>query len=153
VVVSRDGAVLATARRTNCVPLRELGRDLNAALQQAKLWAADRRAGGLLILPVDLPEVSGDDIEAVLSQFTPRHAVAAPDRRGQGTNALLVAPSSRMRYAFGPGSLSAHRFLAQAAGLDWRAVERPGLAFDVDTPDDLREFLQLASGLDLHGRP
>ncbi len=65
----------------------------------------------------------------------------APDRAGAGTNALALRPTSAIPFRFGPGSHEAHRRAAEAAGLEVVTVERPGLAFDLDTPADLDRLL------------
>ncbi len=64
--------------------------------------------------------------------------VAAPDRAGSGTNALLVAPPDAIRFQFGPRSLQRHRREALRRRCRWRLVHAPGLAFDVDRPGDYR---------------
>ena len=63
--------------------------------------------------------------------------VAAPDRAGTGTNALLLARPGLIAYAFGEGSLAAHRAAAAASGLRFALCERAGLATDIDRPEDL----------------
>jgi 2-phospho-L-lactate guanylyltransferase len=59
-----------------------------------------------------------------------------PDQHGRGTNALLLAPPSVIRPAFGEDSRTAHRAAAAAAGARWLELDGP-LALDVDTPADL----------------
>ena len=64
----------------------------------------------------------------------------APDRDGDGTNALLLSPPDLVATGFGAGSSARHRALGEAAGVAVETVIRPGLAFDIDTPQDLAEF-------------
>jgi 2-phospho-L-lactate guanylyltransferase (CobY/MobA/RfbA family) len=42
---------------------------------------------------------------------------------------------------FGVGSFARHQELCQARGVPCRLYRSPGLAFDVDVPEDLREWL------------
>jgi 2-phospho-L-lactate guanylyltransferase len=67
----------------------------------------------------------------------------APDRLGTGTNGLALSPPGVIGFRFGAGSFAAHRAEAAAAGLEPVIVTRPGLAFDLDTPEDLARWLEL----------
>jgi len=65
----------------------------------------------------------------------------AADKTGRGTNALALRPPDVIDFRFGVGSLAAH--IAQADGLPLSVVDRPGLAFDLDTPADLARWLEM----------
>ena len=69
-----------------------------------------------------------------------RGLVIVPDRHGTGTNALVLSPPDAIEPSFGPGSFARHVAAAEAAGVPHRVEEVPGLALDVDTPDDLAEL-------------
>lgn len=62
--------------------------------------------------------------------------ILVTDRHGTGTNALALRPPDVIDFAFGPGSRSAHRAAAEAAGAVYLEVHGP-LTVDLDTPDDL----------------
>ena len=130
-VISRDPAVLAMADH----PIHESGEGLNPALEQAA-----RELGGtgpLLALSADLPLLTGEDLAAMIALLNEAEVIAAPDRLGLGTNALLLTRPGLIAYRFGPDSLAAHRDAALAAGLRFACCERAGLASDVDRPEDL----------------
>lgn len=130
-VVSRDPALLALAAQ----PVRETGRGLNPALEQVagQLDGAEP----VLALSADLPLLAPQDLEAMAALLSQADVVAAPDRAGTGTNALLLARPGLIPYAFGKDSLAAHRAAAQARGLRFALCERAGLASDIDRPEDL----------------
>jgi 2-phospho-L-lactate guanylyltransferase len=116
--------------------------DLNAALGQTCGFALERGAQAIMVLPSDLPFVNTADIEALQAAMGPAPCcVIAPDAAGQATNALVLAPPDPGFFRFGPGSFAAHVQLARARGVAVEVVRRPGLAFDLDTPEDYREFL------------
>jgi 2-phospho-L-lactate guanylyltransferase (CobY/MobA/RfbA family) len=46
---------------------------------------------------------------------------------------------------FGPDSFAAHQAAAQASGVPARIYRAPGLAFDLDTPDDWWTFVSCVS--------
>lgn len=138
IVVSPDRDVLDRAEAAGAQSLLDVAGDLNAALNCAADHAADHGADGILIVPVDLPWSKPGDLLALASC---RHAVAiAPDRRGIGTNALYVAPPDALPFRFGGDSFLAHLAEAQEAGLNAKILTLPNLAFDIDTPDDYREW-------------
>jgi 2-phospho-L-lactate guanylyltransferase (CobY/MobA/RfbA family) len=60
-----------------------------------------------------------------------------PDRHKKGTNALLVSPTGLIKYAFGEDSFQVHCQRAQAAGARLEILDHPGLALDLDLPEDL----------------
>jgi 2-phospho-L-lactate guanylyltransferase len=63
--------------------------------------------------------------------------VIVTDRRGDGTNVMLVPLGTGFEFRYGSGSAAKHRAEAERQGLSWRLVEDPELGWDVDTPDDL----------------
>ena len=69
-----------------------------------------------------------------------------PSRRigpGTGTNGLVLRPPGVIRFRFGTGSFAAHVDEVARAGVPLVAVNRAGLAFDLDTPEDLVRWLKL----------
>jgi 2-phospho-L-lactate guanylyltransferase len=65
----------------------------------------------------------------------------SPSRDGQGTNAVVCSPPDLLPLRFGDDSFHAHLRGARALGIEPRIVRRPGLALDIDTPEDLTVFL------------
>lgn len=120
------------------------GRGLNAALEQAQRALFAHGARELLVLPGDLPRLRAADIEALLSAGRAAGCALAPDRTGSGTNALYWNPEAalgaRFQFQFGAGSLRRHIAEAQRLGIEAALVRRPGLALDIDTPADLRQW-------------
>jgi 2-phospho-L-lactate guanylyltransferase len=113
------------------------GGGLNAALAAALTAVAAEEAA--LVVPTDLPLLTPEALAALLSRRLPgtRQVVVVPDRRGEGTNTLLLQPPDVIAPAFGPASLAAHLQAAQAAGARATVVTLPALAFDLDYPADL----------------
>ena len=141
-VVSRDPAALRLARDLQARTVTESGAPgLNAALRRATQVAAAARAGGVLILPADLPLLTPADVEQLIAPGEPGPLVSiAPDRHGQGTNALFVRPPGFISYAFGADSFARHQARAERAGAIVRVHRLPGAALDVDVPDDWRLY-------------
>ncbi len=140
-VVSRDLTVQDIARAKNAIPLAETESGLNAAVSQACEWITAQGASGALIVPIDLPLLTAFDIEAMIDHAVePACIVVAPDRRDEGTNALLLRPPHAIRPAFGRSSFAAHRAQAVASGLPIHVYRSATIALDIDLPADLDHY-------------
>jgi 2-phospho-L-lactate guanylyltransferase len=85
------------------------------------------------VISADLPLIRADDVEELLAA-TPERGIAIARALDGGTNAVAMRPPGVVRTHFGePGSAAVHASL----GVPHVVVDLPGLAFDVDTPDDL----------------
>jgi 2-phospho-L-lactate guanylyltransferase len=151
-VISRDPLALSVARECGARTLLENGHpELNGALTRAAMLAGTYRVHGVLIVPADLPLLNVEDVQdmAVEGRKTPR-VVIAPDRRKEGTNALLLTPPDIIEFDYGPGSYARHVRRAQEAGAEILVFERDSLALDMDYPEDLKlleESLRIDIGL------
>lgn len=138
-VITPDDEVRAIALGLGARPIRQRTSGLNDGLREARAEAVAAGAGAILILPIDLPHITPDAVEAVVASLerAPRPLVAiVADRHGRGTNALLLAPPDAIDFCFGGDSRSAHAAAAAEAGA--HVVELAGpLRLDLDTPDDL----------------
>jgi 2-phospho-L-lactate guanylyltransferase len=143
-VVSRDSEALAIARDLGARTVQENGHpDLNIALARATVIAQRYATRGVLILPVDLPLITPEDVQVMLDRVgEPPVVVVAPDRCKQGTNALLVCPAGLIEYHYGPGSFDKHCELARQAGARLEICELPSVALDLDNPEDLELVAQ-----------
>lgn len=112
--------------------------ELNASLLDAARQLSRQGVRELLVLHADLPWLASDDVGALVAAGRLCGMALAADRHGRGTNALYTRLPMRIDLAFGPDSAARHLGLAAALGLTAARVDRPGLAFDVDEPDELR---------------
>jgi 2-phospho-L-lactate guanylyltransferase len=92
------------------------------------------------IVAADLPLLTGEDVRALV-MATPECGLAIARAADGGTNAVSMRPPGRVTTHFGePGSAEIHERAAWMAGADAHVLDRPGLAFDVDTPEDLAKW-------------
>jgi 2-phospho-L-lactate guanylyltransferase len=140
-VVTSDTLLLPLMRGQGLHALEDQGGGLNAALGLATRFAAERGARAIAVLPSDLPIVTTDDIKALVGALgAGARCIIAPDEQEQGTNALALAPPDADFFRFGADSFQAHLEAAKARGMKTRILRRPGLARDLDTPDDYRAY-------------
>ena len=135
-VVTDDPAVAHVAREAgadNGFVSEQEG--LNGQLSHASLYAPN--SADLLVLHADLPLLGEDDLHALLKSTAP--VTIAPDRRGVGTNALLLRNGVRY-FFFGEDSAARHRQGARLAGVPCNEVQRKGLSFDLDEEADWHDL-------------
>jgi len=142
VVISPSEALADLVEPLGARLVVQRGMGLNDGLEQARAEAFADEIRTLAVLHGDLPDLGVADVRALLRAVPQPAGVAlAPDRAGIGTNGLAMRPVDAIRFRFGTGSCVAHREETARAGLPLAIVDRPGLAFDLDTPEDLARWL------------
>ncbi len=107
---------------------------LDSALRSLQTIPPER----VLMLPGDLPLISALAVDAICDAQTVRdQVVLVPDRRHEGTNALLCSPAHAIAPCFGSSSFARHLNAARAANIATRVLEIEELALDLDCVDDL----------------
>lgn len=101
-----------------------------------------RGAEAVLRLPIDLPLITAEDIEAIFDCDQPGGpcVVIVPSRDGTGTNAILRRPPDLFPSHFGAGSLAKHLKEAEISGAICKVLQLPRIALDIDEPEDLAEL-------------
>ncbi len=147
-VVSKSATVLVTPDSETAKKFSQVrhlavpGQGLNSDLELARtaLGGLGRESSLLVILP-DLPELLAGEVQRLVSLSQQVEVVLCPDQQQRGTNALALSPPLCLDFDFeGP---SFGRFVKQTQGrnLSWETLTLPGLAFDCDSPSDLRRVL------------
>ncbi len=144
VVVTSDARAAAEARAAGA----DVFLENDQASHSASADAAARRAMALgartvLLAPIDVPLVTAAEFEE-LAAARAAGVTIVPSADGTGTNALVRTPPDAIPARFGPGSFAAHMAEARSRAIPARVASPPGLVFDVDTPEDLRELLARA---------
>jgi 2-phospho-L-lactate guanylyltransferase len=143
-LVTRDDEVEAIARAHGVRVLREeSNRGHTAAVASAQREAERAGAAVFVTVPGDVPCVRPGEIDALaaLALTDPSAAVFVASRSGLGTNGAALAPPGVMPLTFGEPSFANHLATARRRGLVPRVLALPGLALDVDTPDDIAALL------------
>jgi 2-phospho-L-lactate guanylyltransferase len=145
VVVTGDDATHDAASRLGAAVVADppAGGGLSAAVRAGLASVA----GPAAVLLPDLPCLRADDLTRALEKVGEALACGAssafvPDADGIGTVLLAGADPAAMRPRFGGASAAAH----EADGATRLDLDLPRLRRDVDTPDALRQALQLRVG-------
>jgi 2-phospho-L-lactate/phosphoenolpyruvate guanylyltransferase len=116
-----------------------------SAIDMATAFCRERGAKSTLVVPADIPLIDSSELQKIVDSAPPFGALLVPDAAGRGTNAAWRSPSDLFPLRFGNDSFLPHLAAAKATGLPCVVLELPGIARDVDRPEDLRE-LAAASG-------
>jgi 2-phospho-L-lactate guanylyltransferase len=105
-----------------------------------------QRRSTMLTLPGDLPLVTAAEIDTLIAAHSPAPAFTiAPAHDKLGSNAILMSPPDAVPLRFGENSFFPHLAAARAGGIEPCVLHLPGIAFDIDNPQDLHHFAQLGS--------
>jgi 2-phospho-L-lactate guanylyltransferase len=89
----------------------------------------------------DLPNLASSEIDFALNAAS-EHVTLLPSRDWTGTNGVVFIPPARIAMEYGEGSFRRHLSKVSAAGLRSDVMDLPGIAFDIDTPQDLEAYFQ-----------
>ncbi|HEY3911407.1 MAG TPA: 2-phospho-L-lactate guanylyltransferase [Stellaceae bacterium] len=141
-VVTVDPAASLVARRHRARVVEDGARDghTGAVTAAARLLAAEGRAG-MLTLPGDIPLVTADEIAQVIAAHRPAPSFTiAPSHDEGGSNAILMSPPDAVPLRFGADSFFPHLRAAEEQGIRPTVLHLPGIALDIDNPEDLAAF-------------
>jgi 2-phospho-L-lactate/phosphoenolpyruvate guanylyltransferase len=139
-VVTSDSSVRDLAVRFNFEIIADDNSGETSAIEMATAVCRRRGAESTLVLPADIPLLESAELQKILDNAPAGGAVLAPDAAGRGTNAAWRSPGDLFPLRFGNDSFLPHLAAAKATGLPWVVLELPGIARDVDRPEDLREL-------------
>jgi 2-phospho-L-lactate/phosphoenolpyruvate guanylyltransferase len=145
-VISDDPGVLRTASARGFGTLRDPGAGLNIALQLGIDHLRSRNARSLTFVPVDVPLAAREDLQDILDTGATADAVVVPSEGDGGTNALYMSPPGLFHPRFGPESLMDHVRAAEELKARCAVLPLPRLSLDLDTAEDVREFLRRGAG-------
>jgi 2-phospho-L-lactate/phosphoenolpyruvate guanylyltransferase len=141
VVATSDGEIAAHARCSGVLLFEESEQvSHSVSADAACLRSMEMGASTVLLVPIDVPTVTPADFSLLAASARPG-LIVVPSSDGTGTNALVRTPPNCIQSRFGPGSFRAHLDQAISNGIPADVLRLPGLMFDIDTPEDVAEFL------------
>jgi 2-phospho-L-lactate guanylyltransferase len=151
-VVTVDAAARRLAARYGARIIEIGARDghSGAVMAAARLLAAEG-CPGMLTMPGDIPLVTPAEITQLLAAHRPSPAFTiAPSRDEKGSNAIICSPPDVVPLRFGEDSFFPHLRAAEACGIRPTVLRLPGIALDVDTPEDLAALTLVPSATRAH---
>lgn len=142
-VITRDEEAAAVAKSYGARIITEAeNQGQTAAVEAAVATLNDGGITSIMTFPGDAPLITRDEIETVLAAHGDAPAmtiVPAHDRRG--SNCIALSPPELIPFSFGNDSFNPHLAAARARGVEPIILDLPGIALDIDTPDDLHQLI------------
>ena len=113
------------------------------AIEMATRVCVDRGVDSTLIIPADIPLIAAWELEEIMKNAPVAGSLLVPAADGRGTNAALRRPADLFPLRFGNDSFKPHYAAAQATGEPCIVLNLPGIAVDVDNPEDLEQLVSL----------
>jgi 2-phospho-L-lactate guanylyltransferase len=151
-VVTVDAAARGLAERYGARIIETGARDghSGAVAAAARLLTA-QGCPGMLTVPGDIPLVTPAEITKLFAahRLAPAFTIA-PSRDERGSNAIICSPPVAVPLRFGEDSFFPHLRAAEACGIRPTVLRLPGIALDVDTPEDLTALTLVPSATRAH---
>ena len=114
------------------------------AIEMATQVCVERGEDSTLVIPADIPLIQAWELEEILQAGAQRKEPSwFPLADGRGTNAAFRRPANLFPLRFGNDSFKPHHAAAQATGQPCVILNLPGIAVDVDNPEDLHQLIAL----------
>jgi len=94
----------------------------------------------IVAIASDLPRLVPSEIDFAMDAAS-EPVTLIPSRDWTGTNGVVFLSPARIEMEYGEGSFRRHLSKAAAAGHRADVMNLPGMAFDIDTPEDLALFM------------
>jgi 2-phospho-L-lactate guanylyltransferase len=146
-VVTVDARVTGLAKSYGArILTTDARRGHTAAVAAAAQTLAEEGVGGMMQLPGDIPLVTSEEISLVLAMHraSPSFTIV-PSHDDFGSNTIVVSPPTAVPLTFGDDSFFPHLKTAQARGISPLICRLPGISRDIDNPQDLHAFAEIAS--------
>jgi 2-phospho-L-lactate guanylyltransferase len=113
------------------------------AIEIATQVCVERGEDSTLVIPADIPLIKPWELEEIYKQAPAEGTVLVPAGDGRGTNAAFRRPANLFPLRFGNNSFKPHHAAAQATGQPCVILNLPGIAVDIDNPEDLHQLIAL----------
>ncbi len=113
------------------------------AIEMATRLGVERGEQDTLVIPADIPLLQAWELEEIWKHAPVMGSVLVPAADGRGTNAAFRRPPNLFPLRFGNDSFKPHLAAAQATGQSCLVLNLPGIAVDVDNPEDLQKLMML----------
>jgi len=113
------------------------------AIEMATRVCIDRGVKWTLVIPADVPLIQASELEVILKEAPEQGTLLVPAGDGRGTNAAFRRPADLFPLRFGNDSFKPHHAAARTTGKPCVVLQLPGIAVDIDNPEDLQKLIAL----------
>lgn len=120
---------------------------LNSGVTAAVAAITGRGHQRAIILHGDLPMVTSSDITSLVEDHCNSGCAISlvPDNHHNGTNAILLDLPTRLEFAYGSNSYTAHNHFASQQNISKQTLENAHIGCDIDLWHDFQPLFNLAS--------
>ncbi len=140
-IVTGDPRAQSIARESGLLVIEdERNESETAAIEMATSWCQSAAAEGYdttIVVPADIPLITGDELHRVLDAAPQEGAVIVPAYDRRGSNCILRRPASLIPLRFGNDSFLPHCESMRRTGKELVILELAGIGLDVDNPHEL----------------
>ncbi len=138
-IVTSDPFALQLATRYHFTVIPDnANRSETDAIEIATRFCESNGVDSSLVIPADIPLIQSWELEKIIAVAPTEGSVLVPAGDGRGTNAIFRRPVNLFPARFGNDSFKPHRAAARATGKPCVVIPLPGIAIDIDNPEDLR---------------
>jgi len=149
-IVTTDPHATRLAREFNFETIADNNVSETAAIEFATQVCESRGIESTLVIPGDIPLITAKELNQILEAAPQEGSVLVPAADSRGTNAAFRRPAGLFPLRFGNDSFKPHLEAARATQKPCVVLSLPGIALDIDNPEDLRHLLE--SPGDTHAR-
>jgi 2-phospho-L-lactate guanylyltransferase len=141
-IVTTDPHATRLAQEFNFETIADNNVSETAAIEFATQVCESRGIESTLVIPGDIPLIKPQELNQILQAFPEEGSVLVPAADRRGTNAAFRRPAGLFPLRFGNDSFKPHLEAARATLKPCLVLSLPGIALDIDNPEDLRQLLE-----------
>jgi len=145
IVVTSDETIKSIIPKNATLLLEDKPGGINQAINEATEHSIRMNAEATLIVPADVPLITPQDIDAIISAGESKPAVIISPSSTGGTNLLYRAPPKVIKPRFGRNSFQAHLKESRRMKVEPKIYRSSTVSLDVDEIDDAKRVLQYGS--------
>jgi 2-phospho-L-lactate/phosphoenolpyruvate guanylyltransferase len=143
IVVSSDTTIENFSLKNSLKFIKDADNGVNNAVILADRYCIENDIGANIIIPNDLPFLSFKSIDqiCIISEKYSKCIIICPSKRFDGTNILLRKPPGVIKTFYDDCSYVNHLKEAKKLNIPIESLNYNNLRLDIDTKEDLMEFL------------
>jgi 2-phospho-L-lactate/phosphoenolpyruvate guanylyltransferase len=143
IVVSSDNIIEYLSLKNSLKFIKDADSGVNNAVILADRYCIENEIDANIIIPNDIPFLSFRSIDqiCIISEKYSKCVIICPSKRFDGTNILFRKPPGVIKTFYDNDSYANHLNEAKKLNIPIELLDQANLRFDIDTKDDLIEFL------------
>lgn len=143
IVVSSDSIIEYLSFKNSLKFIKDADNGVNNAVILADRYCIENEIDANIVIPNDIPFLSFRSIDqiCIISEKYSRCVIICPSKRFDGTNILLRKPPGVIKTFYDDNSYANHLKEAKKLNIPIESLDYANLRFDIDTKEDLIEFL------------